>query len=101
MITTVLSSERGLFNSMPAQGNKSAAIVLGENLSFPAYGDKSLSSQVIFVTGKRGSGKSWTTGVMMEEMERCDLQFVCFDTLDVKFEKFLSNSIDMVKILQE
>ena len=81
MITTVLSSERGLFNSMPAQGNKSAQIVLGENLSFPAYGDKSLSSQVVFVTGKRGSGKSWTTGVMMEEMERCDLQFVCFDTL--------------------
>jgi len=89
VITTVLSSERGLFNSMPAQGNKSAEIVLGENLSFPAYGDKSLSSQVIFVTGKRGSGKSWTTGVMMEEMERCDLQFVCFDTLGAHlgFEK--------------
>ena len=81
MITTVLSSERGLFNSMQPQGNKSGEIVLGENLSFPAYGEKSLSSQVVFITGKRGSGKSWTTGVMLEEMEKADLQFVCFDTL--------------------
>ena len=48
-------------------------IILGENLSFPGYGEKSLTSQVIFVTGKRGSGKSWTTGVMMEEMERLNL----------------------------
>ena len=60
---------------------KSAEIVLGENISFPAYGDRSLSSQVVFVTGKRGSGKSWTTGVMMEELEKADLQFVCFDAL--------------------
>ena len=60
---------------------KSSEIVLGDNISFPAYGDKSLSSQVVFVTGKRGSGKSWTTGVMMEEMEKADLQFVCFDAL--------------------
>ena len=81
MITTVLSSERGLFNSMQPQGNKTGEIVLGENLKFPAYGEKSLSSQVVFVTGKRGSGKSWTTGVMLEEMEKADLQFVCFDTL--------------------
>jgi hypothetical protein len=66
---------------MTTGGSKSGEIVLGENLSFPAYGEKSLSSQVVFVTGKRGSGKSWTSGVMMEEMERCDLQFVCFDTL--------------------
>jgi len=56
---------------------KSAEIVLGENISFPAYGDRSLSSQVVFVTGKRGSGKSWTTGVMMEELEKADLQFAC------------------------
>jgi len=56
-------------------------IVLGDNIHFPGYGEKSLTSQVVFVTGKRGSGKSWTTGVMMEEMERLKLQFVCFDTL--------------------
>ena len=64
-----------------AASAKSREIVLGDNISFPAYGDKSLSSQVVFVTGKRGSGKSWTTGVMMEEMEKADLQFVCFDAL--------------------
>ena len=64
-----------------AASAKSSEIVLGDNISFPAYGDKSLSSQVVFVTGKRGSGKSWTTGVMMEEMEKADLQFVCFDAL--------------------
>lgn len=81
MITTVLSSERGLFITMQPQGHKPGEIVLGENLTFPAYGEKSLSSQVVFVTGKRGSGKSWTTGVMLEEMEKADLQFVCFDTL--------------------
>jgi hypothetical protein len=66
---------------MDAPNRKSGEIVLGDTISFPAYGDKSLSSQVVFVTGKRGSGKSWTTGVMMEEMEKADLQFVCFDAL--------------------
>jgi len=38
--------------------------------------------QVTFVTGMRGSGKSWTAGVLMEEFERLGLQFVCFDPLD-------------------
>ena len=38
--------------------------------------------QVSFVTGMRGSGKSWTAGVLMEEFERLGLQFVCFDPLD-------------------
>ena len=55
---------------MDAPNRKSSEVVLGENISFPAYGDRSLSSQVVFVTGKRGSGKSWTTGVMMEELEK-------------------------------
>ena len=39
-------------------------IVLGDNIHFPGYGEKSLTSQVVFVTGKRGSGKSWTTGAV-------------------------------------
>lgn len=56
-------------------------ITLGEHIKFPAYGEKSISSQVIFITGKRGSGKSYTAGVLMEELERCKLQFVCFDVL--------------------
>ena len=57
-------------------------VILGKNLNFPAYGEDSIISTVFFVTGKRGSGKSWTTAVMMEEFNRLGLQFVCFDALD-------------------
>jgi hypothetical protein len=57
-------------------------VVLGNDIHFPAYGSDSIISQVMFVTGKRGSGKSWTAAVIMEEYERLGLQFVCFDALD-------------------
>jgi hypothetical protein len=57
-------------------------VVLGKDIHFPAYGSDSIISQVMFVTGKRGSGKSWTAAVIMEEYERLGLQFVCFDALD-------------------
>ena len=57
-------------------------VVLGKQLHLPAYGEDSVISSVFFVTGKRGSGKSWTTAVMMEEFNRLGLQFVCFDALD-------------------
>ncbi len=58
------------------------AILLGKDIHFPAYGNDSIVSQVMFVTGKRGSGKSWTAAVIMEEFARLGLQFVCFDALD-------------------
>jgi len=58
------------------------AILLGKDIQFPAYGNDSIVSQVMFVTGKRGSGKSWTAAVIMEEFARLGLQFVCFDALD-------------------
>ena len=57
-------------------------VCLGNKLRFPAYGEDSLISNVLFITGKRGSGKSWTAGVMMEEFHRLGLQFVCFDPLN-------------------
>jgi len=57
-------------------------VCLGHKLKFPAYGEDSLISNVLFITGKRGSGKSWTAGVMMEEFHRLGLQFVCFDPLN-------------------
>ena len=57
-------------------------VCLGQKLRFPAYGEDSLISNVLFITGKRGSGKSWTAGVMMEEFHRLGLQFVCFDALN-------------------
>ena len=63
-------------------GNDPKQVVLGKFLHLPAYGEDSVISSVFFVTGKRGSGKSWTTAVMMEEFNRLGLQFVCFDALD-------------------
>ena len=54
---------------------------MGQDIHFSAYGDDSLISQVLFITGKRGSGKSWTAAVLMEEFARLGLQFVCFDAL--------------------
>jgi len=57
-------------------------VLLGQDIHFSAYGDDSLISQVLFITGKRGSGKSWTAAVLMEEFARLGLQFVCFDALD-------------------
>ena len=50
-------------------------VVLGNDIHFPAYGSDSIISQVMFVTGKRGSGKSWTAAVIMEEYERLGLQW--------------------------
>ena len=51
---------------------------LADDFSFPLE----FIYQVSFVTGMRGSGKSWTAGVLMDEFERLGLQFVCFDPLD-------------------
>lgn len=65
-----------------ANGIDPKQVVLGKTLHLPAYGEDSVISSVFFVTGKRGSGKSWTTAVMMEEFNRLGLQFVCFDALD-------------------
>lgn len=86
-------------------------VVLGKNLHLPAYGTDSIISTVIFVTGKRGSGKSWTTAVMMEEFNRLGLQFVCFDALDAHgnlkdldgieaLEPKIGQSIDMKALVQ-
>lgn len=53
-------------------------IILGRHFGFPL----DLAYEKIFVGGKTGSGKSYTAGVMMEEMNRHGIQFVCFDTLN-------------------
>jgi hypothetical protein len=53
-------------------------VVLGKGINFPLK----FIYQVLFIGGKRGSGKSYTAGVIMEECDRLGLQFVCFDTLD-------------------
>ena len=61
----------------PAASNHDK-IVLSSDIVFPAQA----ITEVLFVAGKRGSGKSWTAGVMMEEIQRLGLQFVTFDALD-------------------
>jgi hypothetical protein len=66
----------------PVNKEPSDRVFLGPGIDFPAYGGNSIISNVLFVTGKRGSGKSWSTAVMMEEFNRLGLQFVCFDALD-------------------
>jgi len=53
-------------------------IVLGGGVEFPLE----LIYNKLFITGKTGSGKSWTAGVLMEEFERTGLQFVCWDALN-------------------
>jgi len=53
-------------------------VIFGNKINFPLK----FLYQVIFIGGKRGSGKSWTAGVMMEELNRLGLQFVCFDALN-------------------
>ena len=87
-------------------------VILGKNLHFPAYGEDSIISTVLFVTGKRGSGKSWTTAVMLEEFNRLGLQFVCFDALDAhgnlkdmegveSLEPKIGQSVDMKALVQK
>ena len=87
-------------------------VVLGKNLQLPAYGEDSVISTVFFITGKRGSGKSWTAAVMMEEFNRLGLQFVCFDALDAHgnmkdlegveaLEPKIGQSIDMKSLVQK
>jgi len=58
--------------------NSNETICLGSKIALPLE----LLYQVMFVSGKRGSGKSYTAAVLMEEFERLGLQFICFDALD-------------------
>lgn len=88
-------------------------VILGKNgLQLPAYGEDSVISTVFFITGKRGSGKSWTSAVMMEEFNRLGLQFVCFDALDAhgnlkdmdgveSLEPKMGQSVDMKALVKK
>ena len=55
----------------------------------------------MFITGLSGSGKSWTTGVIMEEFSRLGLQFICFDALGAhKGLKQLPNVVEIVPTME-
>ena len=72
------------WDSESSQPQKADEIVLAStqlgqpaNLKFPL----DFVRDKIFLTGITGSGKSWTGGLLMEEINRVGLQFVCFDAL--------------------
>ena len=58
--------------------DESSNILLSHTIKFPLE----LIYQVLFIGGKRGSGKSFSAAVIMEELNRLGLQFVCIDPLD-------------------
>lgn len=64
--------------SQIGQADEFSNIILGSRIHFPLE----LIYQVVFIGGKRGSGKSYSSAVVMEEFNRLGLQFVCFDALD-------------------
>ena len=66
------------FSTDSMGGDESSNVILSDNIKFPLE----LIYQVAFVGGKRGSGKSYSAAVMMEEFDRLGLQFVCIDPLD-------------------
>ena len=65
---------------LPSDGvtDESSTVLLSNNIKFPLE----LIYQVVFIGGKRGSGKSYSAAVIMEELNRLGLQFVCIDPLD-------------------
>jgi hypothetical protein len=72
------------WDAEPADPTKKDEIVLAStelgqpaDLNFPL----DFVREKIFLTGITGSGKSWTGGLIMEEINRVGLQFVCFDAL--------------------
>jgi len=72
-------------------------IMLSKEASFPPE----IVYAKMFITGLSGSGKSWTTGVIMEEFSRLGLQFVCFDALGAhKGLKQLPNVVEIVPTME-
>jgi DNA helicase HerA-like ATPase len=65
-------------SSAPHKIQEHEGIILGTNFGFPL----DVAYEKIFIGGKTGSGKSYTSGVFMEELSRHGIQFVCFDALD-------------------
>ena len=72
------------WDAEPADPTKKDEIVLAStelgqpaDLNFPL----DFVREKVFLTGITGSGKSWTGGLIMEEVNRVGLQFVCFDAL--------------------
>lgn len=63
--------------AVPSNGPDASKIIMSNEVKFPPE----ITYQKMFVTGASGSGKSWTVGVICEELSRLGLQFVMFDAL--------------------
>ena len=84
-------------NTVSSNDAKKPAIVLSKDVHLPPE----IVYAKMFICGQSGSGKSFTTGVFMEEMARLGLQFVCFDALGAhKGVKQLPNVVEIVPTME-
>jgi len=84
-------------NKVSSGDAKKPAIVLSRDVHLPPE----IVYAKMFICGQSGSGKSFTTGVFMEEMARLGLQFVCFDALGAhKGLKQLPNVVEIVPTME-
>jgi len=84
-------------NTVSTVDSKKPAVVLSSDVHLPPE----IVYAKMFICGQSGSGKSFTTGVLMEEMARLGLQFVCFDALGAhKGVKQLPNVVEIVPTME-
>ena len=84
-------------NKVSNSDAKKPAIVLSRDVHLPPE----IIYAKMFICGQSGSGKSFTTGVFMEELARLGLQFVCFDALGAhKGLKQLPNVVEIVPTME-
>ena len=57
--------------------NPYGSLRISDDLELP----REVAQEVTLITGTRGSGKSYSGGVFMEELNKNGLTFICFDTL--------------------
>ena len=84
-------------NKVSTLDAKKPAVVLSRDVHLPPE----IVYAKMFICGQSGSGKSFTTGVFMEELARLGLQFVCFDALGAhKGLKQLPNVVEIVPTME-
>lgn len=71
------------------QSASSEKLIISEDVKLPLE----ICYHVISIFGKRGSGKSYTVGKMVEQMMKNRLQFILFDPMDAHGEIELPNLV--------
>lgn len=97
----------GVDLSTTSEKPKDASIIISNDLKLPLE----ISYQVMTITGKRGSGKSFSVGKIIEEFHKNGIQFVIFDPMDahgliqlpnvVHIEPTHERKINMEKFIQK